>query len=86
MIPRVKATVDEDARITIQDIAEALAISSGSVSNIVEDKFRNSKVSARYIPHILTQKKQEGLGRALKISPPNPRPDVTLCGWQDVKI
>ena len=34
LMDRVKAMVDEDARIAVHDIAEALAISSGSVLNI----------------------------------------------------
>ena len=54
-IARVKAMVGEDERITIQEIAEALDISSGCMSNILKDKLRYSKVSAWWTSHILTQ-------------------------------
>ena len=46
---------NEDARITIRETAEALDISSWSVSNILQDKLRCRKVSVRWISHILTQ-------------------------------
>ena len=59
MIALVHAMVDEDARITIEDIAQALDISSGGVWNIFEDKPRCSKVSAMSISHILTEKKRD---------------------------
>lgn len=53
-----KAMVDEDACFTIQEMAEALDISSGSVPDIFKDKLCNSKASAGWIPHILMQKKR----------------------------
>ena len=36
LVARVKAMVDEDVEITIEKIAQALTISSGSVSNILK--------------------------------------------------
>ena len=54
LIACIKALVNEDAQRTIQEIAEALAISLGSVSNNLKDKLRYNKVSARRTSHILT--------------------------------
>ena len=45
-------------QITNQEITEALDIPLGCVSNISNDKLHYSKVSARWIPHILVQKKR----------------------------
>ena len=42
--------VDEVERITVQETAEALEISSGCVSLILNDKLRCSHVSAWWIP------------------------------------
>ena len=74
-----KRPADEDERITyIQPIAEALGISSRWVSKALNDELRYSKVSAKWIPHILTQEnKRQRAGCMFKISPPNLRTTVT---------
>ena len=54
LIARVNAMVDEVARVTTLEIAEALDISPGSVSDILKDKLRYSNVSAKWIPQNLT--------------------------------
>ena len=63
LIACVKALVDDDAWITIQETAEAVDISSGGVSNIFKDELHYSKVSARCVPHILTQVQENKRGR-----------------------
>ena len=60
LIARVKAIVDEDDGITIQETADALNISSRCVSNILKDKLCYSKVWARWIPCILSQENKGG--------------------------
>ena len=55
LIARVQALVDDDARITIQEISEVLYTSSGSVSNVSSDELRYNKVSARWVLHSSTK-------------------------------
>ena len=54
LIARVQALVDDDARITIQEISEVYT-SSGSVSNVSSDELRYNKVSARWVLHSSTK-------------------------------
>ena len=53
-IDAVKALIDRDCRISIEEIAESVGISSGSVWNILHNDLGLRKLSARWIPHILT--------------------------------
>eukprot|EP00112_Aurelia_sp_Birch-Aquarium-sp1_P013402 Seg2844.1 transcript_id=Seg2844.1/GoldUCD/mRNA.D3Y31 product="Mariner Mos1 transposase" protein_id=Seg2844.1/GoldUCD/D3Y31 len=53
-VAAVRKLVGEDARVTVLQIAEQVGISSGSVGNILYDSFGVSKVSARWVPHMLT--------------------------------
>ena len=55
LIGRVEAMTDEDERFMIRGIAEALDILSESVTSIPKYKLRYSKISAEWIPHILTK-------------------------------
>ena len=47
--------VEEDARVTVAQLAHDLGISSGSVVAILHEKLRYSKVCARWVPHLLTE-------------------------------
>ena len=53
-VAAVRKLVEEDARVTVLQIAEEVGISSESVSNILHDSLGLSKVSARWVPHMLT--------------------------------
>ena len=59
-VTAVQKLVEDDARITTAFIAAQLQISLGTVSTILHDCLGLSKVSCRWIPHILTpdQKRQ----------------------------
>ena len=54
LVARVKAMVDEDARISLEEIASALNISSGSASSTLRTMLGFRRVCAREIPHVLT--------------------------------
>jgi [histone H3]-lysine36 N-dimethyltransferase SETMAR len=53
-IDKVQNIVMEDRRIAIEQLADILKISSGSVHTILHDQLRLSKVSARWVPRMLT--------------------------------
>ncbi|CAF4844368.1 unnamed protein product [Rotaria sp. Silwood1] len=50
----VENLVIEDRRITIQEIAEILSISSGTVHGILHDHLHMTKVCSTCVPHLLT--------------------------------
>ena len=56
----MKATVDADARLNLQDIVDCLGIDSTSVSRILNERLGYRKVSARWIPHILRAENEIG--------------------------
>ena len=59
-VRQVEAAILEDRRITIRQIAQEVKISSGSVETIIHDHLHMHKVSARWIPRLLTPfQKQE---------------------------
>ena len=52
---RLHSAIDETSvRITIHQIAQEVKISAGSVKTIIHDHFHMHKVSARWIPRLLT--------------------------------
>lgn len=53
-IDKIEKIVMEDRRITIDQLADILKISSGSIHSILHDQLRLSKVSARWVPRMLT--------------------------------
>ena len=55
----VQRLVKEDGRVIVLQIAEEVGISSGSVSSILHKSFGLSKVSARWVPHMLTEEQQQ---------------------------
>lgn len=59
-IAAVKAVVEQDARLSVKDIASSTGISEGSVQTILKKHLQLRKICARWVPHLLTeeQKKQ----------------------------
>jgi len=58
-VAAVQTLVKEDGRVIVLQIAEEVGISSGSVSSILHKSFGLSKVSARWVPHMLTEEKKQ---------------------------
>jgi histone-lysine N-methyltransferase SETMAR len=55
----VQKLVEEDSRVTVHQIAASLGISSGSVTTILHERLHLSKVSARWVPHHLTEEQKQ---------------------------
>ena len=59
-VSQVEAAILEDRHMTIRQIAQEIKISTGSVETIIYDHLHMHKVSARWIPRLLTPfQKQE---------------------------
>ena len=58
-VAAVQRLVEEDGRVTVLKIAEKVGISSGSVSSILHKSLGLSKVSARWVPHMLTEEQKQ---------------------------
>lgn len=58
-IAAVEAIVMENHRVTLNDIAECLKISHGSAHHIVHDVLQFHKVTARWVPRLLTPELKE---------------------------
>ncbi|KAL4091078.1 hypothetical protein QTP88_025819 [Uroleucon formosanum] len=58
-IEKVKNLVRSDRRLRIQDMANALGISYGSVQNILKDDLGMGRVCAKFVPRILTEDQME---------------------------
>ena len=58
-VAAVQRLVEEDGRVTVLQIAEEVGISSGSVSSILHKSLGLRKVSARWVPHMLTEEQMQ---------------------------
>ena len=58
-VDAVKSMVTEDARYTVLDIAKSLGMSSGTVHKILTEELNLQKISARWVPHLLTDEQKE---------------------------
>jgi histone-lysine N-methyltransferase SETMAR len=59
-IRQVEAAILEDRRITVRQLAQDVKISVGSVEKVIHDHLHMRKVSARWVPRLLTPfQKQE---------------------------
>lgn len=59
----IKSMIDEDARYTVQEIADITGIHSSSIFKILREHLGLRKVCARWVPHLLTDEKNKlGLG------------------------
>ena len=47
--------VEQDARLSVKDIASCTCISEGSVQTILKKRLDLRKVCAKWIPHLLTE-------------------------------
>ena len=57
-IAAVKTVVEQDARLSVKDIASCTGISEGSVQTILKKRLDLRKVCARCVPHLLTEKRK----------------------------
>ena len=57
-IAAVKIVVEQDARLSVKDIASCTGISEGSVQTILKKRLGLRKVCARWIPHLLTEEQK----------------------------
>ena len=57
-ITAVKIVVEQDARLSIKDIASCTGISEGSIQTIVKKRVDRRKVCARWVPHLLTKEQK----------------------------
>ena len=57
-IAAVKIVVEQDAPLSVKDIASCTGISEGSVQTILKKRLYLRKVCARWVPHLLTVKQK----------------------------
>ena len=57
-IAAVKTVVEQDARLSVKDIASCTGISEGSVQTILKKRLDLRMVCARWVPHLLTEKQK----------------------------
>ena len=57
-ITAVKIVVEQDARLSVKDIASCTGISEGSVQTILKKHLDLRKVCARWVPHLLTEEQR----------------------------
>ena len=57
-IATVKIVVEQDARLSVSDIASCTGISEGSVQTILKKRLELRKVCARWVPHLLTEEQK----------------------------
>ena len=54
----VKIVVEQDARLSVKDIASCAGISEGSVQTILKKRLDLRKVCARWVPHLLSEEQK----------------------------
>ena len=57
-ITAVKIVVEQDARLSVKDIASCTGISEGSEQTILKKRLDLRKVCARWVPHLLTEEQK----------------------------
>ena len=57
-ITAVKIVVEQDARLSVKDIASCTGISEGSVQTILKKRLDLRKVCAKWVPHLLTDEQK----------------------------
>ena len=57
-IPAVKIVVEQDARLSVRDIASCTGISEGRVQTILKKRLDLKKVCVRWVPHLLTEEQK----------------------------
>ena len=67
-IEQVRLLIDDDPYITIEGIQERTDMSYGTVQQIISDHLQLRKITARYIPKVLTDLQRAGRVRICKES------------------
>ncbi|XP_023720865.1 protein GVQW3-like [Cryptotermes secundus] len=67
IVVQLEALIPSDRRITIEAIIHEVCISHGSVFNIIHDELHMTKVSARWVPWLLTTVQKPQLMDVVKI-------------------
>ena len=57
-IAAVKIVVEQDARLSVKDIASCTGMSEGSVQTILKKRLDLRKVCVRWVPHLLTEQQK----------------------------
>ena len=57
-IAAVKTAIEQDARLSVEDIATCTGISEGSVQTILKKRLDLRKVCARWVPHLLIEERK----------------------------
>ena len=57
-VEKVKELIDKDRRYTVEEIAQELDISEGSVHTILRMRLGMRKITSRWVPHMLTQEQK----------------------------
>ena len=57
-IAAVKIVVEQDAQLSVKDIASCTGISEGSVQTILKKRLDLRKVRSRWVPHLLTEEQK----------------------------
>ena len=57
-IAALKIVVEQDARLSVKDIASCTGISEGSVQTILKKRLDLRKVCARWVPHLVTEEQK----------------------------
>ena len=61
IVSKIKEIIEGDARFTVRDIAQKLGISLSMVHLILKKHLKVRKISARWVPHLLENKRGNGL-------------------------
>ena len=57
-IAAIKIVVEQDARLSVKDIASCTGISEGSMQTILKKRLDLRKICARWVPHLLTKEQK----------------------------
>jgi len=58
-ITKAEAIVQSDRRVTVRYVAKTIGVSYGSAETILTDALRMNKVSARWVPRMLTSEHKQ---------------------------
>ena len=58
-VERVRAVIRGNCRLTVREVANEVGISIGSCHQILAEKLQMRRVSAKFMPHLLTDNQKE---------------------------
>ena len=58
VVDKVQKLIEEDRRITVEEVSYEIGISVGSAYQILTEELNKTKKSARWVPHILTDEEK----------------------------